>query len=146
MMPLALADFLKSQRVAVLSTCANALPWSAAVFYAFDEQKNALIFASNAASKHIELASSYKLSANIYKDSSDIASIKGVQMLCLRGFASARQKALYIKTFGKLAGFSAFSAAFGSKIYEAKIEYAKFRDNKKGERLEFGSLDALGQV
>lgn len=107
-------EFLNSNNICVVSTNE---PYSATLFYKFDEINEALLFISSPTSRHIKLDE--LLSAAIYTNNP----IKGVQIIGKLLLANETQKKLYLNTY-KAANF-----ALNHTIYALKLKYLKYTDN-----------------
>lgn len=107
-------EFLKSNNVCIISTNE---PYSASVFYVYDESNEALLFISSPKSRHIKL--NKICSAAIYS----INPIKGVSIQGILLKANETQKSLYLSVY-KQARF-----ALKHEIYALKLKYLKYTDN-----------------
>lgn len=107
-------EFLKSNNVCVISTNE---PYSASVFYVYDEIEDAIIFISSPKSRHIKL--NELCSATIYTTNP----IKGVSIVGILLKANDIQKSLYLNTYKKA------KFALNHEIYALKLKYLKYTDN-----------------
>lgn len=107
-------EFINSINVCVISTNE---PYSASVFYIFDESSNSIIFISSENSRHIKNIKT--LAVAIYHQNP----IKGLQIVGELNLATQEQKDIYIKKY-KMAKF-----ALNHEIYAIKLKYLKYTDN-----------------
>ncbi|MBQ0080978.1 MAG: pyridoxamine 5'-phosphate oxidase family protein [Alistipes sp.] len=93
--------FIKSHHVMALSTVdENGLPYSCAIFYAYNDKENILIFSSEKSTAH---ASHFEknpfVAFSIYLETNIVGKIKGVQGKGKVTEASATDRMTYIKRF-----------------------------------------------
>ncbi|CAM4067106.1 pyridoxamine 5'-phosphate oxidase family protein [Campylobacter armoricus] len=126
--------FIHSQKLLSLSMLdEDGGIYCASCYYAFDEKKLALIFASEEHTKHIQLAyKTPKIAVNIALNTDIINLIKGVQIKAIFQKATKEQEILYYEKFP----FAKFAKA---SIFASNIYWAKYTDNKilLSKKLEF---------
>ncbi|MDD6055720.1 MAG: hypothetical protein SOW25_03305 [Helicobacter sp.] len=98
--------------------------YSANCYYVFYEECLSLIFKSEAASKHIQLAEVNPLvGVSVAKDSSHLADIEGVQIKAEFKKAKEAEIKAYYKRFP-------FARLGGGEIFSLEIYFAKYTNNK----------------
>lgn len=139
--PQKIIDFFQEHHVLTLATSVNNYPYCANCFYVFDGA-NALIFASEKSTKHIQDAQENQLlSASIVLETQIIGKIQGVQ-LCgklkkLEGEELKSANKRYLKSFP-------YAVLKSTPLWALRLSYVKMTDNRLGfgKKLIWGELIA----
>jgi uncharacterized protein YhbP (UPF0306 family) len=126
-----ITDLIKKHHVLTLATSFENLPWCAHCFYTYLEEKNWLVFTSEAVTKHVtDALANPEVAGGIVLETMNVGKIRGIQ---LRG--SMRQpgpeesnlvKSAYLKRFP-------FAVLLNiSSLWILEITYIKMTDNRLG--------------
>jgi hypothetical protein len=122
--------FLKKNTNLTLATCINNKPYCAHCFYAFDEEKNLLVFKSSKETNHIrEARENRNVAGSVAPDKLDVTKIQGIQF---KGnfiepgneIVEHLKKIYYTKY--------PFSRAFPGDMWAIELTYIKMTDNTLG--------------
>lgn len=127
---LRIINFIQTEKILTLATCANNKPHCAICYYAYCEKLNIIIFKSTNHSEHVQQGlNNTKTAATIYSSKTTIASNKGVQLECdlITGNENQRreaQKKYYLKF--------PFALSFPGELWLLELTKIKFTDNSLG--------------
>jgi len=117
--------FLRSQRVLSLAVCAGEV-YAASCFYAFEEERFLLVFASDPKTKHMQLGfHNPQVAGTIYDPDVRVERIRGVQFQGVLREAGQKGKECYFQKFP-------FAAALKPSLWEVELEWVKMTDNRLG--------------
>lgn len=125
-----IVSFLKQNTVLTLAVSKNNIPYCANCFYAYDEEKNTLVFKSKRETEHIRQAlGNENVSGTILPNKLDLAKIQGVQF---NGIFLKPRKEL-IKSLKKIyyAKYP-FALTFIGEVWAVELTNVKFTDNTLG--------------
>ena len=127
-------NFLKKQHIMTLCASLDNIPYCATCFYAFDEDKKILIFASDEETTHIKiLKKNPYASGTINFDTKNVSKIEGVQF---QGrFIKRVSEEIYYKKFP-------FAKSFSPKLWGIELEFIKYTNNRFG----FGKKRVIGET
>lgn len=128
----ALTEFLREHHVMTLSTSSENIPHSTPLFYAFDSQKMALIFTSEAHTRHMkEISQNKNISAGIYLETEEIGQIQGAQIWGIAETDSSSEiREFYFKRFPMTRAFLLTQPKH--EFCVIKINQARLIHNKLG--------------
>ena len=123
-------SFVDSQTNLTLAVCEDNNPYCANCFYAYDAERNSLIFKSKSDTTHILIGMKNSLVAGtIIPDSLDKTRIRGVQftgrLLRSSGSKLMTTQAVYYKKFP-------FALTISGDLWIIELATIKFTDNKLG--------------
>ena len=117
-------DFIHAHHVLSLATTQKDQPSSCSVFYAFMEDDNSFVFASEYESEHIQnIMQNADVAASIHDEVRELMLIKGLQIKGQVSSAHARHEHLYLKTFPE-------AQEIKKEIWVLKVTELKYTDNK----------------
>ncbi len=123
-------DFINEHHVLTLATSNNNLPYCANCFYAYDNEKNKLIFTSDDNTKHIsDIKNNNIIAGSIVLETKTVGKIQGIQF---NGIISKPQDD-YKKTANKLY-LKRFPYAIlkNTKLWIVDLTFIKMTDNRLG--------------
>ncbi len=125
-----IVNFIKKHHVLTLATQKDGQPWCAQCFYAYDREKQALIFLSDQDTRHInEIDHSNKVAASIVLETKIIYKIRGLQIegtVCLAEGEDKREaKKIYLRRFP-------FAVLKNTKLWVLEMNTIKMTDNRLG--------------
>ncbi len=119
-------SFLEKNHIFTLATSFNDAPYCAPLFYVFDKERMALIFASNPDTRHIAQALANPFASGaIYTQTLEVAKIQGLQFTGVVKEALKGQKAIYLKRFP-------YAAAMDTSFWQMELGWIKMTDNTLG--------------
>ncbi len=122
-----IVDFIKRHHVLTLATISGeGTPYCAACFYAYDKERNRLIFTSDDATNHAQhMIENCNVACGITLETRIVGKIQGVQICgkAVRGDES--DKKVYIKRFP-------YAAVAPLTIWAIEPTFIKFTDNTLG--------------
>lgn len=125
-----IGSFLSSQTNFTLAVSENNIPYCANCFYAYDAERNRLVFKSKPETTHISIAlKNHHVAGTITPDTLDKTRIQGIQFSGMIVQASEDQpeaaKAVYYKKYP-------FALVISGELWIIKLQNLKFTDNKLG--------------
>lgn len=119
--------FIKKQHILSLCVSDENEIWVCSCFYAYNEDLNSLIIASDSHTKHIKIIQKNpKVAVNIALDTKIIGLIKGIQA---KGeIYPCENKMPYFKRFP-------YAMAINPDLYEIRLNYIKYTDNALEKKL-----------
>jgi hypothetical protein len=125
-----ITDFFSKHHVLTLATCNDNNPWCANCFYTYIEDENALIFTSDADTRHIkEATNNNHVSGSVVLETSVIGKIRGIQFTgrleSAGGKSGVKAKKAYLKQFP-------YAAFMNTTLWILRIDYIKMTDNRLG--------------
>lgn len=117
--------FLQKHHTLSLCTCRDNLCSSCTLFYAYDEEENIFIVASQEKTEHIQnvLQNSF-VSGTVYLETEIVGKIQGVQFKG-KMFPWKDEKRVYLKRFP-------YALAMNPTLWKIEIDFLKFTDNRLG--------------
>ena len=122
-----ITDFIKRHHVLTLATVSSdGEPYCAACFYAYDKERNRLIFTSDDTTRHAQqMLQNSKVAIGITLETRIVGKVQGVQIcgIALRG--DEEDKREYIKRFP-------YAAVAPLNLWAVKPSFIKLTDNTLG--------------
>lgn len=120
-------DFIKRHHVLTLATVSSeGEPYCAACFYAYDKDRNRLIFTSDNATRHAqEMLQNSKVAIGITLETRIVGKVQGVQICGTVKRGDEADKAQYIKRFP-------YAAVAPLNIWAVEPSFIKLTDNTLG--------------
>ena len=122
-----ITDFIKRHHVLTLATVSSeGEPYCAACFYAYDKERNRLIFTSDDSTRHAQQMLENKMVAiGITLETRIVGKVQGLQ-ICGRAMrATDEDKSLYIKRFP-------YTAVADLHLWRVEADFMKLTDNTLG--------------
>lgn len=130
--PLNMIKFIQAHHVLSLSTTQKDKPSSCSVFYAFMEEDNCFIFASEYKSEHIQnIMQNSDVAASIHDEVRELMRIKGLQIKGQVTGSKSRHEHFYLKTFPEAKDMK-------KEIWVLELRELKYTDN---EDIGFGQKE-----
>ncbi len=121
-----IATFIAKHHVMSLATSVDNRPYSTPLFYAYHEEKNYFIFASDSNTKHmLDIAQNCAVSASIYLETKQISKIEGLQICGVISSADKDAQIEYYKAFN-------YAKILQPKLYKLLPSMMKLTDNSLG--------------
>ena len=123
-----IVKFLKRHHVLTLATAtAEGEPWCANAFYAYDVERNRLIFTSDDATRHArEMSSNCRVAASVVLETRIVGKVQGLQISGVAGRGDEADRRVYIRRFP-------YAAALGElHLWYVEPDMLKFTDNTLG--------------
>jgi hypothetical protein len=121
--------FIQKHHVLTLATTSGNSPWCSNCFYAYEEDKNVLIFTSDPETRHIkETSQNPQVAGSIVLETEIIGKIQGIQFtgyLQVPADISGKYKTAYLKRFP-------YAIIGSSPLWVLELTYIKFTDNLLG--------------
>ena len=119
--------FLQKHHILALAVCDKEGPYAASCFYAFDESRFALLFASDPATRHMRaiFSDEGRAAAAIHHDTKRVGVVRGAQIKGICEAADEEQRRLYLARFP-------YAAAMDPAVWALRIEWLKYTDNRLG--------------
>jgi len=117
-------DFIGQHHVLSLASTLNDTPSICSVFYAFVEDENCFVFASEYESEHMQnIMQNADVAANIHEETRELMLIKGLQIKGQVEKAHSRHEHLYLKTFPE-------AEEIKKEVWSLHIHELKYTDNQ----------------
>ena len=122
-----IVDFIKRHHVLTLATTSNECePYCAACFYAYDKERNRLIFTSDDTTRHAQqMLENAKVAIGITLETRIVGKVQGVQICGIAERGDEHDKAKYIKRFP-------YAAVAPLNIWAVEPSFIKLTDNTLG--------------
>ena len=121
-----IADFIGRHHVLTLATSVEGEPYCAACFYAYDKERNRLIFTSDDTTRHAQqMIANAKVAIGITLETRVVGKVQGAQICGSVKPAQEGDKTLYIKRFP-------YALVADLTLWRLEIEYVKLTDNTLG--------------
>jgi uncharacterized protein YhbP (UPF0306 family) len=122
-----IVKFLKRHHVLTLATAtAEGEPWCANAFYAYDPERNRLVFTSDDTTRHAQqMLENEKVAVGITLETRIVGKIQGVQICGIAKRGDDADKKLYIKRFP-------YAAVAPLNIWAVEPTFIKLTDNTLG--------------
>lgn len=122
-----IVDFIKRHHVLTLATVSSeGEPYCAACFYAYDKERNRLIFTSDDTTCHTQqMLKNAAVACGITLETRIVGKIQGVQICGIAKRGDDSDKSLYIKRFP-------YAAIAPLHIWSVEPTFIKFTDNTLG--------------
>ena len=120
-------DFIKRHHVLTLATVSSeGEPYCAACFYAYDKERNRLIFTSDDATRHAQqMLQSSNVAIGITLETRIVGKVQGVQICGKAERGNDNDKSVYIKRFP-------YAAVAPLNIWAVEPTFIKLTDNTLG--------------
>jgi uncharacterized protein YhbP (UPF0306 family) len=120
-------DFIKRHHVLTLATVSSeGEPYCAACFYAYDKERNRIIFTSDDATRHAQqMLQNSKVAIGITLETRIVGKVQGAQICGTAKRGDDKDKALYIKRFP-------YAAVAPLNIWTVEPSFIKLTDNTLG--------------
>ena len=120
-------DFIKRHHVLTLATTSSeGVPYCAACFYAYDKERNRLIFTSDDSTRHAqEMLENSKVAIGITLETRIVGKVQGAQICGIAERGDESDRATYIKRFP-------FAAVAPLNIWAVTPTFIKLTDNTLG--------------
>ena len=120
-------EFIKRHHVLTLATVsAQGEPYCAACFYAYDKERNRLIFTSDDSTRHAQqMLENKKVAIGITLETRIVGKVQGVQICGIAQRGNEKDKATYIKRFP-------YAAVAPLNIWAVEPTFIKLTDNTLG--------------
>lgn len=122
-----IVDFIKRHHVLTLATASSeGVPYCAACFYAYDKERNRLIFTSDDATFHAQqMLQNAKVAIGITLETRIVGKVQGLQICGTAERGNEEDKQLYIKRFP-------YAAVAPLNIWAVEPSFMKLTDNTLG--------------
>ena len=122
-----IVDFIKRHHVLTLATASSeGVPYCAACFYAYDKERNRLIFTSDDATFHAQqMLQNAKVAIGITLETRIVGKVQGIQICGTAKRGDDEDKRLYIKRFP-------YAALAPLNIWAVEPSFMKLTDNTLG--------------
>lgn len=122
-----IVDFIKRHHVLTLATVSSeGAPYCAACFYAYDKERNRLVFTSDDTTRHAqEMLQSAKVAIGITLETRIVGKVQGAQICGVAERGDERDKAEYVKRFP-------YAAVAPLNIWAVTPTFIKLTDNTLG--------------
>ncbi len=122
-----MAKFIAKHHVLTLATVdADGAPYCANCFYAYDKQRNRLIFTSDSATRHaMQMTADNRVAISIVLETRIVGRVQGIQICGAVHKADAAAGRRYIARFP-------YAAAAPLTLWAVEPTYMKFTDNTLG--------------
>ena len=119
-------DFIRRHHVLTLATSVEGEPYCAACFYAYDKERNRLIFTSDDSTRHAQqMLENAKVAVGITLETRIVGKVQGVQICGVASRGDDGDKRLYIKRFP-------YAALAPLNIWAVEPTFIKLTDNTLG--------------
>ena len=121
-----IVKFIKRHHVLTLCTTSDGAPYCAACFYAYDTERNLLIFTSDNQTRHAtEMAANPRVACAITLETRIVGRVQGVQICGTAQQGDEQARKCYIKRFP-------YAAAAPLQIWVVEPDFIKLTDNTLG--------------
>ena len=122
-----ITDFIKRHHVLTLATVSSeGEPYCAACFYAYDKERNRLIFTSDDSTRHAQqMLENKKVAIGITLETRIVGKVQGAQICGTAERGDEKDKATYIKRFP-------YAAVAPLNIWAVEPTFIKLTDNTLG--------------
>jgi uncharacterized protein YhbP (UPF0306 family) len=122
-----IVDFIKRHHVLTLATVSGkGEPYCAACFYAYDKERNRLIFTSDDTTRHAqEMIQNSNVACGITLETRVVGKVQGIQICGVAMRGDEEDKRLYIKRFP-------YAALAPLNLWAIEPTYMKLTDNTLG--------------
>lgn len=122
-----IVDFIKRHHVLTLATVSGeGEPYCAACFYAYDKERNRLIFTSDDTTRHAQqMLENKRVAVGITLETRIVGKVQGVQICGIAERGDEEDRKRYIKRFP-------YAAAAPLNIWAVVPTFIKFTDNTLG--------------
>ena len=122
-----ITDFIKRHHVLTLATVSSeGAPYCAACFYAYDKERNRLIFTSDDSTRHAQqMLENKRVAIGITLETRIVGKVQGAQICGIAERGGEKDKATYIKRFP-------YAAVAPLNIWAVEPTFIKLTDNTLG--------------
>ena len=119
-------DFIRRHHVLTLATSVEGEPYCASCFYAYDKERNRIVFTSDDSTRHAQqMLENAKVAVGITLETRIVGKVQGVQICGVASRGNDEDKRLYIKRFP-------YAALAPLNIWAVEPTFIKFTDNTLG--------------
>ena len=119
-------DFIRRHHVLTLATSVEGEPYCAACFYAYDKERNRIVFTSDDSTRHAQqMLENAKVAVGITLETRIVGKVQGVQICGVASRGNDEDKRLYIKRFP-------YAALAPLNIWAVEPTFIKLTDNTLG--------------
>lgn len=120
-----IVPFIQKHHTLSLSTCKDGLPSTCTLFYAYENETNSFIVASDAKTEHIQnVLSNSQVSGTVYLQTNIVGKIQGVQFKGEMMPCKDSNK-IYLKRFP-------YALAMDPTLWRIRVDHLKMTDNTLG--------------
>ena len=121
-----IVKFIKRHHVLTLCTASEGVPYCAACFYAYDAERNLLVFTSDSHTRHAtEMAANQRVACAITLETRIVGKVQGVQICGTARVGDEQARKCNIKRFP-------YTAAAPLQIWSVEPDFIKLTDNTLG--------------
>lgn len=121
-----IAKFIKAHHVVTLATTVGDNPYCCNLFYAYDNEGQALVFTSDNTTRHTQMfGQNEQVAASIVLETKIVGKVQGLQICGRIQPAKDGDKMLYIKRFP-------YTLAADLTLWRLEIDFMKLTDNTLG--------------
>lgn len=119
-------DFIRRHHVLTLATSVEGEPYCASCFYAYDKERNRIVFTSDDSTRHAQqMLENAKVAVGITLETRIVGKVQGVQICGVASRGNDEDKRLYIKRFP-------YAALAPLNIWAVEPTFIKLTDNTLG--------------
>jgi uncharacterized protein YhbP (UPF0306 family) len=119
-------DFIRRHHVLTLATSVEGEPYCAACFYAYDKERNRIVFTSDDSTRHAQqMLENAKVAVGITLETRIVGKVQGVQICGVASRGNDEDKRLYIKRFP-------YAAVAPLSLWMVRPKMMKLTDNTLG--------------
>lgn len=119
-------DFIRRHHVLTLATSVEGEPYCVACFYAYDKERNRIVFTSDDSTRHAQqMLENAKVAVGITLETRIVGKVQGVQICGVASRGNDEDKRLYIKRFP-------YAALAPLNIWAVEPTFIKLTDNTLG--------------
>lgn len=119
-------DFIRRHHVLTLATSVEGEPYCAACFYAYDKERNRIVFTSDDSTRHAQqMLENAKVAVGITLETRIVGKVQGAQICGVASRGDDGDKRLYIKRFP-------YAALAPLNIWAVEPTFIKLTDNTLG--------------
>jgi uncharacterized protein YhbP (UPF0306 family) len=122
--------FFKKHHVLTIATSVNNIPWCANCFYVYMEEENALVFTTDAETRHgKEFLQNQTVAGSIVLETMIVGKIRGIQFSGIvtepEGVLLSKAGSAYLKRFP-------VAVLMNTHLWTVRLTYIKMTDNRLG--------------
>ena len=119
-------DFIRRHHVLTLATSVEGEPYCAACFYAYDKERNRIVFTSDDSTRHAQqMLENAKVAVGITLETRVVGKVQGVQICGVAERGDDKDRTRYIKRFP-------YAALAPLNIWAVEPTFIKLTDNTLG--------------
>ncbi len=122
----AIVRFIRRHHIMTLATLGEQAVWCSNLFYAYDRERNLLLFSSDADTRHTrEMEAEPRVAASIVLETRMVGKLQGLQIEGIVQHGDEQARRLYLKRFP-------FAAVMELNIWQLRPTTLKLTDNTLG--------------